>query len=81
VTLLWILYLRIQRQSMVEIDLPPQLNALDAALVAPTQGGDRGFISMVEQSVDRVLSRGSWPRPSVKGSQIIGRKPEPEERN
>src|SRR3984893_9046088 len=81
VTLLWIVYLRIQRQSMVEIDVPPQLNALNAALVASTQGGDRGFISMVEQSVDRVLSRGSWPRPSVKGSQIIGRKPEPEERN
>jgi len=36
---------------------------------------------MVEQAVDRVLSRGSWPRPSVKGSQIIGRKPEREERN
>ena len=81
VTLLWIVYLRIQRQSMVEIDAPPQLNALNAALVASTQGGDSGFISMVEQSVDRVLSRGSWPRPSVKGSQIIGRKPEPEERN
>jgi hypothetical protein len=81
VTLLWIVYLRIQRQSMVEKDVPPQLDALNAALVASTQGGDSGFISMVEQSVDRLLSRGSWPRPSVKGSQIIGRKPEPEERN
>jgi hypothetical protein len=81
VTLLWIMCLRRQRESILEIDLAPQFSALNVSLVASTQAGDIGFLSMVEQAVDRVLSRGSWPRPSVKGSEIIGRKPEREERN
>ena len=81
VTLLWIMYLRRQSEPILEIDMAPQLSALNVSLVASTQAGDNGFLSMVEQAVDRVLSRGSWPRPSVKGSQIIGRQPEREERN
>jgi hypothetical protein len=81
VTLLWIMCLRRQRESILEIDVAPQFSALNVSLVASTQAGDIGFLSMVEQAVDRVLSRGSWPRPSVKGSEIIGRKPEREERN
>jgi hypothetical protein len=81
VTLLWIIYLRRQSESILEIDVAPQLSELNVSLVASTQAGDSGFLSMVEQAVDRVLSRGSWPRPSVMGSQIIGRKPEREERN
>jgi hypothetical protein len=81
VTLLWIMYLTRQSEPILEIDAAPQLSALNVSLVASTQAGDNGFLSMVEQAVDRVLSRGSWPRPSVKGSQIIGRKPEREERN
>ncbi|MGA8341711.1 MAG: hypothetical protein WB781_07210 [Candidatus Sulfotelmatobacter sp.] len=81
VTLLWIMCLRRQRESILEIDVAPQLSALNVSLVASTQAGDDGFLSMVEQAVDRVLSRGSWPRPCVKGSEIIGRKPEREERN
>jgi hypothetical protein len=81
VTLLWIMYLRRQSEPTLEIDAVPQLSALNVSLVASTQTGDSGFLSMVEQAVDRVLSRSSWPRPSVKGSQIIGRKPEREERN
>jgi hypothetical protein len=80
-TLLWIIYLRRPSQSIPEIDMAPQLNALNVALVASTHVGDNNFISMVEQAVDRVLSRNSWPRPSTRGSQIVGRKPEPEERN
>jgi hypothetical protein len=81
VTLLWIMYLRRQSEPIFEIDVAPQLGALNVSLVASTQAGDNAFLSMVEQAVDRVLSRGSWLRPSVKGSQIIGRKPEREERN
>ena len=81
VTLLWIVCLRRQSEPILEIDVAPQLSALNVSLVASTQAGDNGFLSMVEQAVDRVLSRGSWPRPSAKGSQIIGRKPEREERN
>jgi hypothetical protein len=80
VTLLWIVYLRRRRESISEIDVAPQLNALNVALVASTEGSDN-FLSMVEQAVDRVLSRGSWPKPAAKGSQIIGRKPDLEERN
>jgi hypothetical protein len=81
VTLVWIMYLRRQSEPILELDVAPQLVALNVSLVASTQAGDHGFLSMVEQAVDRVLSRGSWPRPPVKGSQIIGRKPEREERN
>jgi hypothetical protein len=81
VTLLWIAYLRRQNESILEIDAAPQLNALNMSLVGSTQAGDDGFFSMVEQAVERVLSRGSWPRPSANGSQIIGRKPEREELN
>ena len=81
VTLLWILYLRRQNESILGMDTDPQLNALNESLVGSTQAVDDGFLSMVEQAVDRVLSRSSWPRPSVNGSQIISRKPEREERN
>ena len=49
--------------------------------VPSTEAGDPRFISMVEQMVDRVLSRQSWPRPVVQGSQIVASKPQPEERN
>ena len=81
VTLLWIMYLRRHNESILEIEAAPQLSALNVSLVGSTQAGDDGFLSMVEQAVDRVLSRSSWPRPSVNGSQIIGRQPEREERN
>jgi hypothetical protein len=81
VTLLWIIYLSRQGESILEIEMAPQLSALNVSFITSTQAGDSGFLSMVEQAVDRVLSRGSWPRPSVKGSQIIGRTPEREERN
>ena len=81
VTLLWIMYLRRQTESTVEVAVAPQVRALNVAFVASTEAGDIGFLSIVEQAVDRVLSRNSWPRPAVKGSQIIGRKPDLEERN
>jgi hypothetical protein len=80
VTLLWILYLRQQSQAIPVIDVAPPLNLLNVA-VAPPHAGDDDFLAMVEQAVNRVLSRGSWPRPTAKGSHIVGRKPEPEERN
>ena len=81
VTLLWALYLRRPSEAIAVLELSPQVDALDLSLVAPTQAGDSEFLSMVEQAVDRVLSRGSWPRPPVRGSHIIGRKPAQEERN
>ncbi len=81
VTLLWIIYLRRQNESILAMDAVPQLNALNESLAGSAQAGDNGFLSMVEQAVDRVLTRSAWPRPSVNGPQIIGRKPEREERN
>jgi hypothetical protein len=81
VTVIWITYLRRQSELIPEIDKAPQLNALNTALVASPHAGNEDFVSMVEQAVDRVLSRGSWPKPSTKGSQIVGREPQPEERN
>src|SRR5438270_2756869 len=80
ITFLWILYLRRESESFEVVDMAPQLSGLNAALLASPDAGD-SFMSVVEQAVDRVLSRSSWPRPSMNGSQIIGRKPEPEERN
>ena len=81
VTLLWIVYLRRQNESILAMDAVPQLNALNESLAGSAQAGDNGFLTMVEQAVDRVLTRSAWPRPSVNGPQIIGRKPEREERN
>lgn len=81
VTLLWVLYLRRQSEAIPALEVNPQIDSLDVAFAAPAPAGDSEFLSMVEQAVDRVLSRGSWPRPSVRGSNIIGRKPEREERN
>jgi hypothetical protein len=81
VTVLWVMYLRRPIESIPTLEVGPQVDTLHLALVAPTPAGDSAFLSMVEQAVDRVLSRGSWPRPSARGSQIIGRKPEREERN
>jgi len=81
VTLLWIVYLRRQVESTLEIEEVDRLRALNVVLVGSTEAADPGFISMVEQMADRILSRHSWPRPVVQGSQIVGRKPQPEERN
>jgi hypothetical protein len=81
VTLLWITYLRRESESIVKVGLAPQLDELNVALVGSIQAGDNGFLSTVEHAVERVLSRGSWPKPAVRGSQIVGRKPEPEEHN
>lgn len=81
VTVLWIVYLRRQRESSLEFEGAHELTALNVALLGSTEEGDPGFISMVEQMVDRVLSRGTWPRPVTQGAEIIGRKPSAEERN
>jgi hypothetical protein len=81
VVVLWILYLRQESQSIPEVGVAPGLNALNVALVESPEIGGTAFLSMVEEAVERVLSRSSWPRPSAKGSQIVVRKPKPEERN
>jgi hypothetical protein len=81
VTVLWIGYLIQQPKAIPAFEPAPQLSALNLALATPIDAGDSAFLSMVEQAVDRVLARGSWPKPPSKGSQIVGREPIQEERN
>lgn len=81
VTLIWIMYVSLSSESILVLDVSLQAAELDLALVGATQPGDSAFLSMVEEAVDRVLSRVSWPRSSVRGSEIIGREPKREERN
>jgi hypothetical protein len=81
ITLLWVVYLRRPSESMAVLELRPQDDNLISPLAAHPQAGDSEFLSMVEQAVDRVLSRGSWPRPPARASHVVGRKPLREERN
>ena len=81
VTLLWVLYLRRPNEVIPVIEVMPQVERLNVAFVGATQAGDATFLATVEDAVDRVLSRHSWPKPSTKGSQIIGSNPHREERN
>ena len=81
VTLLWVMYLGRSTEPMPVLDVAPRMEVLNTALAAPIQVGESAFLSMVEDAVDRVLTRGSWPKPSIARSQIIGRKPQREERN
>jgi hypothetical protein len=82
VTLLWISYLRRESEPVPVMNVAP-VNGLNLALATPdvAAGNDESFIVWVEQAVERVLSRQSWPTPAAKGSQVIGRKPGPEESN
>jgi len=86
VTLLWIGYLMQQRDynAVPVLEPAPQLEGLRLVLASPAvqqQENDESFIAMVEQAVDRVLSRSPWPRPTTQASQIVGRAPKPEESN
>ena len=82
VTLLWIGYLRQASELVPSIKLAPvpRFN-LALAPSSPGAGDDESFMVWVEQAVDRVLSRHSWPVPESKGSHVVGRKPGPEENN
>jgi hypothetical protein len=83
VTFLWIGYLSREIEAVPVFRVSPQVNALNLALASSHAAIDDGesFISMVEQVVDRVLSRQTWPKPPANGSQVVGRKPGPEESN
>ena len=84
VTLLWIGYLKqeIEPVPATATNRAP-VNGLNLAFAPPNApaGNDESFIVWVEQAVERVLSRQTWPMPSAKGSQVVGRKPGPEESN
>jgi hypothetical protein len=80
VTLLWIGYLRQQAYSAA---VSPATRVADSASPLPARESpsQTAFMLMVEDAVDRVLSRSNWPRPSTEGSRIVGRKPNLEESN
>jgi len=82
VTLLWIGYLRQEGEHVPAMSLAP-VNGMNLALATPNAAveQDESFIVWVEQAVERVLSRQTWPSPSARGSQVVGRKPGPEESN
>jgi hypothetical protein len=83
VTLLWIGYLKQQPELVPKVE--PVTNAGTLGLAWAASGAvldpDASFMLRVEQAVDRVLSRGDWPKPSTKRNRIVGRKPNPEEGN
>lgn len=81
VTLLWIGYMR---QQLLPAPGPrATVDALGRVVPTPARVSDpeTAFMLMVEQAVDRVLSRSTWPRPTAEGSRIVGHKPDPEENN
>jgi hypothetical protein len=82
VTLIWIGYIKQQTELVPAMNLAP-VTSFNLALATPNARvrNEESFIVWVEQAVDRVLSRHTWPAPEAKGSQIVGRKPGPEESN
>ena len=82
VTLLWIGYLRHESDPVRVLNVAP-VHRLNLALATPSvpAGNDESFIVWVEQAVERVLARYTWPTPDSEGSQMVGRKPGPEESN
>jgi hypothetical protein len=83
VTLVWIGYLKQQPQLVPEVGAATNGNTLDLAFAGSGAAldPDAGFMLRVEQAVDRVLSRSEWPRPTAEDGRIVGRKPNPEEKN
>lgn len=82
VTVLWILYARQQPQELPVESAAPGFALSQVSFATPVAAGyDENFLGMVERAAERVLARGTWPKPATKGSRIVGRTPEPEERN
>ena len=83
VILLWIGYLRQPHPLPQSLPEAQEISTWDAALLTePSLDGNETFLTMVEQAVERVISRTSpWPRPAIRGPHVVSRKPEPEERN
>jgi hypothetical protein len=82
VTLLWIGYLKQEREMVVGRNMVP-VSAFNLALATSSAGAgnEESFIVWVEQAVDRVLSRHSWPVPVSKESQVVASKPGSEDGN
>lgn len=81
VLLLWIEYLR--RSEPVRTRTPSQVRVWNNALLPqPAGNSNPPFLTMVEEAVERVLSRTSpWPKPESQRSQLLPRKPGTEDCN
>lgn len=83
VTLVWTGYLSQHPERVPSVDGILAAGASGMAFAGPEgmADGDMGFMLRVEQAVDRVLSRSDWPRSNVEASQVVGRRPRPEDNN
>ena len=81
VLLLWIGYLK--RPEPVRERMPSQLGLWNSVLIAqPAGNSSQPFLTMVEEAVERVLSRTApWPKAIAKGSSLVIRQPGAEDRN
>ena len=79
VMLLWVFYLR-QPYSASTPAFQVQV-ALGKSVLGDAPAKPSNIIALVEESVERILNRGNWPRPATRGSRVIGQKPSSEERN
>jgi len=77
ITVVWIFY------AWQQVSVPVQAGVNDASFSTVPTGVayDQNILNMAEKAVERILARGSWPRPSVKGSWMVARKPESEDQN
>ncbi len=79
VTLVWVGYLSQQPHLVPRVE--PIRNPNPLGLTLATSAGvsdpDAGFISRVEQTVDRILSSSDWSKPTADGSRVVNRKPAP----
>lgn len=83
VMLVWIGYLRQPNAVANPAYAAREFGNWNTALLPEPSGNSREpFLTMVEQAVERVLSRTSpWPKPAIEGSRVVSRKPEPEDCN
>jgi hypothetical protein len=90
VVLLWIGYLRQPKPVPVRTHGVHELGTWNTALLTepsvlltePSVDTREPFLNMVEEAVERVLSHTSpWPKPAIKGSSVVSRKPEREDCN
>jgi hypothetical protein len=80
VTLLWVFYL----QKPYSASTPAFQVQVALGKTVPVGGApakSSNVIALVEESVERILNRGNWPRPATHRSRVIGQKPSSEERN
>lgn len=80
VTLLWIYFLRQPYWPAVPA-FQVQLALGKNVPVGGVPAKSSNVIALVEESVERILNRGNWPKPVTRRSRVVGQKPSSEEKN